>query len=107
MVVPSLSRYIDAVADAKTIDPPDPDLIDLARKIGKQSRIGRVSFFSRDGHYSLILEDGPRRRVIVLHGRPTDGDIDDIVLALETWAGFRDESAAYSVELPPLPESGW
>jgi hypothetical protein len=91
----------------KLFDPPDADLTALAAEINKKTRSGRVSFFSKAGDVSVIFAEGPRRRLIPLDGRPTDGDIDAIVVALESWAGFRQEGSAYSIEVPPLPESGW
>lgn len=88
-------------------DPPDPELIGLAKTINNKARAGKVSFFSRGGVVSVIFANGSRRRVIALDGRPTDGDVDAMVSALESWSGFQDQGSAYSTEIPPLPESGW
>jgi hypothetical protein len=88
-------------------DLPDADLIALAVAINARTKVGRVSFFSQDERYSIIFQAGSRRAVVRLQGRPHDGDIEDIITALEAWAGAGSEDAQYSTELPPAPESGW
>lgn len=88
-------------------DPPDPYLTDLAGRINKQVRQGRVSFFVRGGEHSAIFQYGSKRAVIELGGRPSDADIDAMVQAIELWSGFALDGSPYSTEVPPLPESGW
>ena len=90
-----------------TFDPPDSYLAELAGKINKAARVGRVTFLTRDGEHSVIFQHGGRRAVIALGGRPSDADITAMVEAVESWAGFRLDGSLYSTEVPPLPESGW
>ena len=88
-------------------DPPDPDLTALAAAINNKARAGKISFFARQGDVSAVFQNGSKRAVIALDGRPSDGDIDAMVTALESWTGFQAEGSPYSIEVPPLPESGW
>ena len=88
-------------------EPPDPYLQELAAKINKVSRQGRVSFFCQNEEHSAIFQNGSRRAVVRLYGKPTEADIDSIVQAIESWAGFKLNGSAYSVEVPPLPVSEW
>lgn len=88
-------------------DPPDPYLTDLAARINKKLRAGRVSFFTLGGDHSAIFQHSSRRAVIRLGGRPSDVDIDAMVQAIESWAGFQVDGSPYSTEIPPLPDSGW
>ncbi len=88
-------------------DPPDLGLTVLAAEINKKARQGKVMFVSRQGDVSAIFSDGPKRAVLTLGGRPSEVDIDDLVRALESWAGFRSDVVRYSTEVPPAPESSW
>ena len=88
-------------------DPPDPHLFALAAQINKKARRGKVYFCAKGGDVSAILMDGPRRTVLALGGYPSETDIDDMVQALESCAGFQADVPLYSIELPPSPESGW
>ena len=96
------------MAETKNLfDPPDPNLIDLAVQINKKARQGKVMFCSKQGEVMAIFYSGGKRVVIKLGGRPSEIDIDDLVQALESWAGFQSEVVPYSTEVPPLPESSW
>ena len=88
-------------------DPPDPYLQELAIRINRSARQGTVSFFSKNDMYSVIFQSGSRREVLRLNGKPNDIDIEGIVQAIESWAGFRINGSAYSFEPPPLPTSEW
>ncbi len=88
-------------------DQPDTHLRDLAVQINAKARQGKVLFFSRQGEVSAVFSNGPKRVVVQLGGRPSEIDVDDLVQALESWAGFQSEAVPYSTEVPPLPESGW
>ena len=92
-------------------DLPDPYLTELAQAINKKAKQGRVMFFSKTDRdiitYMIIFQNGGRRTVVTLNGKPTDGDVDDIVTALESWSGYRVNGSLYSTEVPPLPVSEW
>ena len=88
-------------------DPPDPYLIDLAARINKAARQGKISFFAKAGDVSVIFQHGAKRAVVALEGRPSDGDVEAMVVALESWSGFAVNGSPYTTEIPPLPESGW
>lgn len=92
--------------------PPDADLIALSHRINAKSKIGRVNFYSvqeqdQPVEYAIIFQDGPRRATVRLRHRPSEADIDDIVAGLQTWCGYKADSALYSTEPPPLPMSEW
>ena len=91
---------------------PDPELLHLARAVNQRTRAGRITFFGtrfEDGvRWSAIFQDGSKRVTINLHGRPSEEDADGIIVALEAWAGFRDEGSPYTTEVPKPPiDSQW
>ena len=88
-------------------DQPDPRLRDLAVQINAKARQGKVMFFSKQGEVSAVFSNGPKRVVLTLGGQPSEVDIDDLVQALESWAGFQADVPLYSTDVPPPPESGW
>jgi hypothetical protein len=90
---------------------PDAELLALSRAVNDKCRTGRVTFFGtrfEDGvHWSAIFQDGSRRATINLQGRPVDDDLQDIITALESWAGFRIDGSPYSTEPPKPPADEW
>jgi|SRR5271157_2880056 len=92
-------------------DLPDAYLAGLALSINKKARQGRVTFFSKTNKdvitYMVIFQNGSHRTIVTLNGKPTDGDVDDIVTALESWAGYQVNGSEYTIEVPKAPASEW
>lgn len=92
--------------------PPDTDLIALQSRINSKTKSGHVNFYSlcrqdQPAEYAIIFQDGPRRATVRLRHQPSEADMDDIIGGLETWCGYKADSALYSNESPPLPMSEW
>lgn len=93
---------------------PDDDLEALGREITRQFEgQGRINFFieieegnPKNVRYSAIFQCGSKRRVAVLHGRPTPANIPEFVKAFNLWADKRTLAEMYTNEPPEshIPE---